>query len=72
MVKVAVLGASSPLRVIEASAGTLTVEQAVEKAGFDVDLDEYTVRIDGRVATYTTPVQEGSLVTLVPEIKGGN
>lgn len=68
MVKVGILGSSDPIRIVEAGLLRNIITQVM---GSDT-LEGYTVRVNGGgVATLDVPVQEGSLVTIVPEVKAG-
>lgn len=72
MARIAVLGHYEPVRTLAIAPGeTLTVEEAVEKVGFNVDFGAMSVRINGRTARPADLIHEDSLVTLVPQIKGG-
>jgi sulfur carrier protein ThiS len=66
-VKVLCLGRSA--KEIEINDGT-TVEQAIQQAGFPKD-SSYTRHVNGSPAFDTDILQEGSVLTMVPQVKGG-
>ena len=66
-VKVLCLGRSA--KEIEVSEGT-TVEAAIQQAGFPKD-SSYTRHVNGSPAFDSDVLQEGSVLTLVPQVKGG-
>jgi len=67
-VKVLCLGRSA--KEIECNEGC-TVEQAISQAGFPKD-SSYTRHVNGSPAFDSDILQEGSVLTMVPQVKGGN
>ncbi len=67
--KVKVLCLGRAAKEIEASEGT-TVEQAIQQAGFPKD-SSYTRHVNGSPAFDTDVLTEGSVLTMVPQVKGG-
>ena len=67
-VKVLCLGRSA--KEIEIGDGT-TVEQAIQQAGFPKD-SSYTRHVNGSPAFDTDILQEGNILTMVPQVKGGS
>ncbi len=67
-VKVWCLGRAA--KEIEVSDGT-TVEQAIQQAGFPKD-SSYTRHVNGSPAFDTDILQEGNVLTMVPQVKGGS
>ncbi|HEY3294966.1 MAG TPA: MoaD/ThiS family protein [bacterium] len=65
--KVLCLGRAA--KEIEIGEGT-TVEQAIQQAGFPKD-SSYTRHVNGSPAFDSDVLQEGSVLTLVPQVKGG-
>ena len=65
--KVLCLGRSA--KEIEIGEGT-TVEQAISQAGFPKD-SSYTRHVNGSPSFDSDVLQEGSVLTLVPQVKGG-
>ncbi|HEY3295399.1 MAG TPA: MoaD/ThiS family protein [bacterium] len=65
--KVLCLGRSA--KEIDISDGT-TVEQAISQAGFPKD-SSYTRHVNGSPAFDSDVLQEGAVLTLVPQVKGG-
>ena len=66
-VKILCLGRSA--KEIDCNEGT-TVEQAISQAGFPKDRS-YTRHVNGSPAFDSDVLQEGSVLTLVPQVKGG-
>jgi sulfur carrier protein ThiS len=66
-IKVLCLGRAA--KEIEVSEGT-TVEQAISQAGFPKD-SAYTRHVNGSPAFDSDILQEGAVLTLVPQVKGG-
>jgi molybdopterin converting factor small subunit len=66
-VKVAIFGSDEPIRIVEAG----LLGQVIERALGTSTVQGYTVRVNGESVDHDTPVREGSLVTLVPEVKAG-
>jgi len=66
-VKVLCLGRSA--KEIECSEGC-TVEQAIQQAGFPKD-SSYSRHVNGSPAFDSDILQEGSVLTMVPQVKGG-
>ncbi|MCB9365909.1 MAG: MoaD/ThiS family protein [Calditrichaeota bacterium] len=67
--KVKVLCLGRAAKEIEVSDGT-TVEAAIMQSGFPKD-SSYTRHVNGSPAFDTDILQEGSVLTLVPQVKGG-
>ena len=67
-VKVLCLGRSA--KEIECGE-SCTVEMAIQQAGFPKD-SSYTRHVNGSPAFDTDILQEGSVLTMVPQVKGGN
>ena len=67
-VKVLCLGRSA--KEIEISDGT-TVEQAIQQAGFPKD-SSYTRHLNGSPCFDSDILPEGAVLTLVPQVKGGD
>jgi sulfur carrier protein ThiS len=67
--KVKVLCLGRAAKEIEITDGT-TVEQAIQQAGFPKD-SSYTRHVNGSPAFDSDVMQEGSVLTLVPQVKGG-
>ena len=67
--KVKVLCLGRAAKEIEIGEGT-TVEQAISQAGFPKD-SSYTRHVNGSPAFDSDILQEGSVLTLVPQVKGG-
>lgn len=65
LVKVAQLGS----RVVNLRLEDATVHSALKTAGITTDGME--ARVNGEPASMDTPLHEGDVVTLVPQIKGG-
>jgi len=66
IVKVARLGtAVQEVAVAE----TATVQDALDAAGIDIDNEE--VRIDGHSSELESQIGNGTLITIVPKVKGG-
>jgi sulfur carrier protein ThiS len=68
-VKVKVLCLGRAAKEIEIGEGT-TVEQAIQQAGFPKD-SSYTRHVNGSPAFDSDVLTEGSVLTLVPQVKGG-
>ncbi len=68
--KVKVLCLGRAAKEIEVSDGT-TVEQAIQQAGFPKD-SSYTRHVNGSPAFDTDILQEGNVLTMVPQVKGGS
>lgn len=66
-IKVLCLGRSA--KEIDIGENT-TVEQAIQQAGFPKD-SSYTRHVNGSPAFDSDVVVEGSVLTLVPQVKGG-
>jgi sulfur carrier protein ThiS len=66
-VKVLCLGRSA--KEIDVSEGT-TVEQAIAQCGFPKD-SSYSRHVNGSPAFDSDVLTEGSVLTLVPQVKGG-
>ena len=66
-VKVLCLGRSA--KEIQVDDGT-TVEQAISAAGFPKE-SSYTRHVNGAPAFDSDILQEGAVLTLVPQVKGG-
>lgn len=66
-IKVLCLGRSA--KEVQVDEGC-TVEQAIQQAGFPKD-SSYTRHVNGSPAFDTDILQEGSVLTLVPQVKGG-
>lgn len=69
MVKVAIFGSDEPIKVVEC--GTLAEVLRRALGHRSDDLEDYSVRVNGQTVTMDRPVEEGSLVTLVPNYKAG-
>jgi sulfur carrier protein ThiS len=69
-VKVKILCLGRAAKEIEASEG-VTVEKAIVEAGFPTD-SAYTRHVNGHPAFDTDVLQAGDVLTLVPQVKGGN
>ena len=67
--KVKVLCLGRAAKEIEIGEGT-TVEAAISQAGFPKD-SSYTRHVNGSPAFDTDVLTEGSVLTLVPQVKGG-
>ncbi len=67
--KVKVLCLGRAAKEIEISDG-VTVEQAIQQAGFPKD-SSYTRHLNGSPCFDTDIMPEGSVLTLVPQVKGG-
>jgi sulfur carrier protein ThiS len=67
--KVKVLCLGRAAKEIEIGEGT-TVEQAIQQAGFPKD-SSYTRHVNGSPAFDSDILQEGCVLTLVPQVKGG-
>jgi len=67
-VKVLCLGRSA--KEIEINDST-TVEQAMQQAGFPKD-SSYTRHLNGSPCFDTDNLPDGAVLTLVPQVKGGN
>jgi sulfur carrier protein ThiS len=68
--KVKVLCLGRAAKEIEITEG-VTVEQAIQQAGFPKD-SSYTRHVNGSPAFDSDVLTEGSVLTLVPQVKGGN
>ena len=68
--KVKVLCLGRAAKEIEVSEGT-TVEAAIQQAGFPKD-SSYTRHVNGSPAFDSDVLTEGSVLTLVPQVKGGS
>lgn len=68
--KVKVLCLGRAAKEIETGEGT-TVEMAISQAGFPKD-SSYTRHVNGSPAFDSDVLQEGSVLTLVPQVKGGS
>jgi sulfur carrier protein ThiS len=68
--KVKVLCLGRAAKEIEITDGT-TVEQAIQQAGFPKD-SSYTRHVNGAPAFDSDVLNEGSVLTLVPQVKGGD
>jgi len=66
-IKVLCLGRSA--KEIEVGEGT-TVETAIQQAGFPKD-SSFTRHVNGSPAFDSDILQDGSVLTLVPQVKGG-
>lgn len=67
--KIKVLCLGRAAKEIEVNEGT-TVEAAIMQSGFPKD-SAYTRHVNGSPAFDTDILQEGSVLTLVPQVKGG-
>jgi hypothetical protein len=67
-IKVLCLGRSA--KEIEINDGT-TVEQAISQAGFPKD-SSYTRHLNGSPCFDSDILPDGAVLTLVPQVKGGN
>ena len=67
--KVKVLCLGRAAKEIECSEGC-TVEQAIQQAGFPKD-SSYTRHLNGSPCFDTDIMPEGSVLTMVPAVKGG-
>ena len=67
--KVKVLCLGRAAKEIEVGEGT-TVEAAISQAGFPKD-SSYTRHVNGSPAFDSDVLTEGSVLTLVPQVKGG-
>jgi hypothetical protein len=68
--KVKVLCLGRAAKEIEIGEGT-TVEQAISQAGFPKD-SSYTRHVNGSPAFDTDVLTENSVLTMTPQIKGGD
>ena len=68
--KVKVLCLGRAAKEIEITDGT-TVEQAIQQAGFPKD-SAYTRHVNGSPCFDTDILHEGNVLTLVPQVKGGD
>lgn len=67
--KIKVLCLGRAAKEIEVNEGT-TVEAAITQSGFPKD-SSYTRHVNGSPAFDTDILQDGNVLTLVPQVKGG-